>query len=456
MPRPHRVMLITLAASLLAVGCTEGARDSQADGQGGGDTLRVAPPTGMKDRDRGNVQAVFDSVRAGETVVFDAGMYVLGEGVHLRVPDVTVLGHPEGTVLRGCDPEAFEVDEEEFLSVVFGCTGFFVQAERQTIRDLTFEYAWHGIVIGPYPSTPEEAAATQGILAPAPSGGQRIEGNTFRATPNGMRVMGMGDEVSVVRDNDFIDVFHAIGIYGPPLHFVGNRVTVEEPGRVPTSGHPGSAILVSPQHTDCSGHVIAENTVEGYPGAIYVLAARGQTCRDVEIRDNIIRVAAVPVPPGWVTPVPPGEDPTMVGVPITLSTSSWTPPGREGELPEGVVEGIMVRGNRVEGADGIGILVNGRRSRISNNIITDIRRRAPFPGINWDPSLVTWDVGNGSGIWVSPRARENEITRNVFEGVAGASITLEGGENLVEFISPADSALDLGTANRILRVPRTP
>lgn len=439
---------------MVSMGCADEPPEAEPGVRGGGDTVWIAPPTGVKDRDRANVQAVLDSVRPGDTVLFDAGMYVLGEGVYLRVPDVTVLGHPEGTVLRGCEPEAFEVEEADFLSLVFGCTGFFVQAERQTIRDLTFEYAWHGMVVGPYPSTPEEAAATEGILAPAPAGGQRIEGNTFRATPNGMRVMGMGDDVSVVRDNDFIDVFHAIGIYGPPLHFLDNRVTVTEPGRVPTSGHPGSAILVSPQHTDCSGHVVAGNTVEGYPGAIYVLAPFGTTCRNVEIRDNEIRVAPVPVPPGWVTPVPPGEDPTMVGVPITLSVSGWAPPGVEGEPSEGVVEGVSIQGNRVEGADGIGILVNGVRNRISDNIVTDIRRRAPFPGINWDPSLVTWEAGNGSGIWVSPRSRENEITRNVFERVAGASITLEGGQNRVELLSPGDSVLDLGTGNQILRAPR--
>lgn len=87
-----------------------------------------------------------------------------------------------------------------------------------------------------------------------PAGGQRIEGNTFRASPNGLRVRGTGEELSIVSDNDFIDVFHAIGIYGPPLHFVDNRVTVEEPGRIPNLRHPGSAIIVSPGHTNCAGH----------------------------------------------------------------------------------------------------------------------------------------------------------------------------------------------------------
>ena len=51
------------------------------------------------------------------------------------------------------------------------------------------------------------------FLPPYPAGGHRIEGNTFRAAANGMRVLGTGDDLSIVRDNDFIDVFHAIGMH---------------------------------------------------------------------------------------------------------------------------------------------------------------------------------------------------------------------------------------------------
>lgn len=455
MRSPLPITPLAVAAAVLLVGCTSAERPGEAGAVPGADTVRVPAPTGVKEQDRANVQAVFDSVRPGETVLFGQGMYMLGAGVTLKVPDVTVLGHPGGTTLRGCDPEAFEVEEADFLPLVFGCTGFFVQAERQSIRDLTFEYTWHGIVVGPYPSSVEEAAATQGMMpASYEADGQRIEGNTFRATPNGMRVLGTGDEVSVVRDNDFIDTFHAIGIYGPPLHFVGNRVTVSDPAKVPTSGHPGSAILVSPQNTDCAGHVVAENTVEGHPGAIYVLGFTGAICRNVEIRDNVVRVARVPVPPdGWVTPVPAGEAPVMVGVPITLAIQEWTLPGASGDVPEGVLEGVVVQGNRVSGADGIGVLVGGSRNRIVDNVITGIRRREPFPGINWDPSLVTWAEGNGSGIWVGPGARENEITGNTFQGIAGAEITLEGDANQVELVAPADSALDLGSGNSVSRRP---
>lgn len=60
------------------------------------DTILVAPPTGMVDHDRSNVQAAFDSVKPGDTILFSPGKYMLGAGAKLTVPDVTVLGHPDG------------------------------------------------------------------------------------------------------------------------------------------------------------------------------------------------------------------------------------------------------------------------------------------------------------------------------------------------------------------------
>lgn len=452
-----RACRVRLAATLILVMMPAGygyaAPDPGPDVPARGDTVRVAPPSAREGMDRANVQAALDSARSGDTVLFEPGTYVLGAGVVLDVPDVTVIGHPRGTVLRGCEPAAFDIEESQIVPLVFGCTGFFVRAERQTIRDLTFEYMWHGIVAGPYPASMEELAATQGIVAPYPAGGQHIEGNTFRSTPNGIRFLGVGDEVSVVRDNDFIDTGHAIGIYGPPVHFVGNRVRVDDPSAVPTSGHPLSAILVSPQYTDCSGHVVAENTVRGHPGAIYVVAARGTTCRDVEIRDNVIQVERVPVPVAWMTQPAVDGDSTMVGVPITLASQDYVLPGIDPEAPDGVVEGVLVQGNRVEGADGIGILLNGVRNRIVDNRISDIRRRAPYPGINWDPALVTWELGNGSGIWVAPDARENRISGNEIERTEGASITLEGSGNVVRLLTDADSVVDLGIENQVSTLP---
>lgn len=443
---PLRRAFAIWICAMVPLGCAGGETDAEMGRPGRGVAHHVALPSGEVGLDRAAVQAALDSARSGDTVFFGAGRYLLGAGATLRVPGVTLVGHPGGTVLRGCEPEAFDIAPAELASLVMGCTGLFVQAERQTIRNITFEYAWHGIVVGPYPATVEELLATQGVMPPTPAGGHRIEGNTFRSTPNGIRMLGVGEAVSVVSDNDFVDVFHAIGIYGPPVQFVGNRITVTDPAMVPTSRHPGSAILVSSGHTDCTGHVIAENAVEGYPGAIYVLAAPGQTCRGVEIRGNVLRVVRVNVPAGtWV--IPTSGDSSMVDVPITLSSQ----PGGSGDLADGAVEGILVQGNRILGADGIGILVNGSRNRILDNTVSDIRRRDPFPGVTWDPALVTWAAGNGSGIWVGPAARDNEITGNRFARIAGPSITVEGSGNRVTVSGDGDTVSDFGGRNRVTR-----
>ena len=415
------------------------------------DTVRVAPPTGLPGADRPNVQSAFDSVRPGGTVLFGPGTYGLGPGVKLTVPDVTVLGHPDGTTLRGCDPEVLK------QRAVFECSGFYIQTERQTIRSLTFEYVWHGIVIGPYPASEAEAAAfmaTGTFVPPAlyAAGGHRIEGNTFRLSPNGMRTLGNGGEPSVVRDNDFIDVFHAIGMYGTPVHFRDNRITVTEPGRVPFMGHPGSAVLISPGQTDCTGHVVAGNRIEGHPDAIHVGAYRGHACRDIEIRDNTIEVRRVKMPWAWEGYAPTAEDSTMVGAPITLMNNvqlSWMPQTDSA----GVLENVVVQGNRITGAEGLGIIVEeASRNRIVDNTITGIRERTPFPGRTWDGLAQRWEDANGSGVWLSAGSTHNEIAGNTFEDIAGAAVIVEGDSNRVELRRESDTVTDLGRGNRRLVV----
>lgn len=414
----------------------------------------VAPPQNIEKEDRTAVQAAFDAVLPGGTVLFAKGTYLLGGGVRLTVPEVTVLGHAEGTVLRGCDPDTFNVEWDEIDSVVFGCTGFYIQAERQTVRNLTFEYVWHGIVVGPFPANAEEGAAMQqGVSQPKvyPAGGQRIEGNTFRANANGLRMRGTGKEVSIVRNNDFIDVYHAIGIYGGPLHFLDNRVTVEKPGQVPFSKHPGSAIIVMPVHSDCTGHVIAGNKIEGYPGAIFVLASAGETCRDVKIHDNTIEVDRVKMPSGRNGTTPTKEETTMVGIPITVMGYPATG-DKDEEKKRGVIKNTTITKNRLVGAEGIGILVGGVRSQVSSNVISRIQRRDPFPGITWD-SPPAWEAANGSAIWLSPEASENRIFDNIYEDIEAFNVFIQGNQNIVELKKIENAVRDLGNNNKVTQKP---
>lgn len=422
------------------------------------DTVHVAPPAGETETDRANVQAAFDAVQAGGTVLFEPGTYLLGAGVQLTVPDVTVLGHTDGTVLRGCNPEEF--DEIGMPAMVFGCTGFYIQTQRQTIRGLTFEYMWHGIVVGPYPTTLEEGMAMMQSGEPEdpyPAGGQRIEGNTFRASANGLRVTDSDVEVSIVRDNDFIDVYHAIGIYGAPLHFLDNRIRVTEPERIPNSRHPGSAILISAGATKtCAQHVVSGNTISGYHDGIYVMAMRGEVCRGIELRDNTVEVRRVSAPREWPVIDPTAEDTTVVGIPISLVniTQVVPRPGASEDDPEGVLEDILVEGNRIIGAEGLGIeVLNASRNRIVGNTITQIERREPFPGNNWGFLPPTWETANGSAIWVSAGSEGNVIAGNTFEAIAGEAVVVEGDRNEVMLRSTDNTVRDLGSSNRVTQQP---
>ena len=410
-------------------------------------TVFVKSPTGTAAVDRLNVQAAFDAVLAGGTVQFETGAYVLGAGVRLTVPDVTVLASPKGTVLRGGEPERFDVPESELMPVVFGYTGILVQAPRQVIRGFSFEYCWHGIVVGPYATSADEMAAVMRgeiELQATRTDGQLIEGNSFRRCPNGLRMLGVGSQRSVVRDNEFVDVFHAIGMYGAPVDFVDNRVTVDEPEKIPTSKCPGAVIILGA--TDGDGrHVVQNNVVSGYPDAIYVVAGDSEVCRDVKILDNEIRVARVALPPDSLYGQAPGAAQGMAGSPITLCVDKR---GVTESGALGVLEGALVRGNKIFGAEGLGIRVEGAcRSRIEGNTITGIRKREPFPGLSWDGDPGAWKVANGAGIWLSSDSHDNEILGNRFDAIASDAIVIEGNGNRVELAAGTDTVRDLGQNN---------
>ena len=97
------------------------------------DALLVAAPTGDVEIDRAAIQAALDQVEPGGTVQLAAGTYLLGGGVELRVPDVTLQGDPDGTVLRGCDPEALAFpappEQPDPLAIIQRCSGLFLIAE---------------------------------------------------------------------------------------------------------------------------------------------------------------------------------------------------------------------------------------------------------------------------------------------------------------------------------------
>jgi hypothetical protein len=418
------------------------------------DTIQVAPPTGSPDTDRTRVQEAFDRAQPGDTVLFTAGTYRMGAGARLTVPDVTVLGHPDGTVLQGCEPERFALPEgftmDEVGEVVFGCTGLHVLADRQTIRGLTFDHTWHGLVVGQLSGPPGEGP-------PPPSyGGHRIEGNVFRHVPNGIRVLGPTDDVTVIRDNVVLNAYHAFQSNGAPVHVIDNRISVPDPGSVPSAYYPESGVIVSPGPAPdrCRGSLVAGNVIEGTVHGIQVLAGPGRdTCADHVIRDNVIRVEPVPLPPGYPAHLRDfyfaegAEGSTVTGTAIRLDGAhDGTPDSTTGPT----IRNVLVQNNRVLGGAGLGIQLRAATdARIIDNHITGIRRRSPFPGPTWGDDPELWRDANGAAIWVSDDSHENLVAGNTFDDIEGAVVHASESANEIR-LRTDDEAAVLGVVDSAL------
>jgi parallel beta-helix repeat protein len=267
----------------------------------------------------------------------------------------------------------------------------------------------------------------------------------------------------VIRGNRFINTFHAVVVHGSIVHVVENDISVPEPERVPSTGHPGVAIPVSATDLNleaallCAGNVIAGNRIRGHPDGIAIRLFRaGVSCRDNVIRGNTVAVERVKVPASWEITLT-ESDSSVVGVPIALINEPKADPevfgSAEVDEQEGMLEGNLIEGNAILGAEGIGIeLFHASGNRIVNNTITRVARRDPFPGItvnSFDPQKSGWREANGSGIWVSPGSEENEILGNTFDDIASHAIVLEGDRNHVELTDSADIVRNLGTGNEI-------
>jgi hypothetical protein len=109
------------------------------------DVVYVAPPTGERAIDRASILAALEQVRPGGTARFAAGAYVIGGHlISVTVPRVTLLGHSEGTALRGCDPSEF--GDQQYIRD--NCNGLELAGAGQSVRNLTFEYTFWALHLG--------------------------------------------------------------------------------------------------------------------------------------------------------------------------------------------------------------------------------------------------------------------------------------------------------------------
>ncbi|HUE96285.1 MAG TPA: right-handed parallel beta-helix repeat-containing protein, partial [Longimicrobiaceae bacterium] len=420
--------------------------------EGAPDTVRVAAPSGEREADRASILAALERANPGDAVLFARGTYLIGELIHVPTPRLTLLGDDGGTVLRGCEPDVYDalerqlVREDEALGPDAGwrllsrCGLFQLTGGHVAVRGLTFEYSRLGLILG--------CCEAENVLGSS-AGGYLIEGNTFRNMGNSIRAVLASEDPTVIRGNRFINTFHALSAGASRVHMLDNDISVPEPERVPGTAHPGFAISIRPpppgaagsptgRSRACERNVIAGNRIVGHPDGVLLRALPGTQCSDNMIRGNTIDVRRVPIPNAWVyadlSPLPSPEDSTFVGIPLALTG----------------IHDNLIEGNRIIGADGLGIaMFQASRNRIVGNTIAGIRQRDPFPGNTDAPGSEQWGKANGSGMWLSPGSNENEIVGNLFEDVAGYEVFLEGDGNSVELLGASDAVRDLGSGNTV-------
>ncbi len=438
----------------------------------GRDVVQVAPPTGERGADRASILAAFAQVASGGTVQFGAGRYLVGPIIRIDTPGISLQGHPDGTVLRGCELDEYEAMEVEWLEafrqngftadnvpILGRCGHLHLTGGNVTVRGFTFEQSRMGVVLG--------CCESEQVLRSL-AGGYLIEDNVFRNSGNSIRAWLQSEEPTIIRGNQFFNTFHALSAMASRIHFVDNRVSVPEPGLVPYETHPGFGVTIGaypagaeaglmPPMEPCIENLISGNHIEGHPDALVLIAAPGTVCRDNVVQDNTLIATRVPRPEVWrfeeIWPISDPDDPTFVGLPLRLwgdDGGALPPEFTEDGLESGRVEGTRVERNRIQNADGLGIqLVNASRNRIVQNTISEINVRLPYPG-NEGNAPGGWEAVNGSAIWLSPGSDENEVIGNDFADVASYGVVLAGDRNRVEVRSADDEVRDLGSDNIVL------
>lgn len=408
------------------------------------DTVFVAPPTGERETDRTSILAALEEIEPGGTIQFAPGTYLMGgEIIRITVPNITLMGHPDGTTLRGCNPGEFSM--EDIKGFGNNCNGLELYAGGQSVLDLTFENLFWGLHIG---------CCWETIPKMMPGdGGHIIEGNTFTGNSNALRVNGFWSAPTLIRNNRFLNNWHAIAVYGNTVHILDNEITAPAPGEVQGFGFPAEGIhLARPLELyesgknvvrSCENNVISGNLIEGVTEGIMMTAdVPGITCRNNVISNNtiIIKRARPVVFPDFLAVNAEGDS-TVVGVPLAL---------------RGHFENNRIEDNIIRGAEGLAIEIRGgSNNQIVNNTISGVSLRKPFPGnaipaipiLGGDPE--NWRSANGSGIWLSPGSNGNEITNNRFENIAFAAVYVEGDSNRVELNTGKETVRDLGSDNKI-------
>lgn len=416
-----------------------GTLDGEAQAAVYADTVRLPPPGGEPETDRAALVEALANAAPGSLVQFQAGTYVVGALLRIDTPGLVFQGHADGTVLRGCSLDDYVAMEEAAAQVSFEdrepggygplerCGIFHFTGGGVTLRGLVFEQSRMGVILG--------CCEAAGQIEARP-GGYLVEGNTFRNTGNSVRAGLVALEPTVIRDNTFENTFHALSAAGSRIHFVDNRISVPDPAMVPGESYSGFAVSIGSVPPEfaagpvpagaCNDNRIEGNVIEGHVDGIALLADPGTVCSGTRVTGNTLRIQRARLPQPWrhadAFPLPDPSDPTMVGVPITILGYG------DGDVAPGRFEGSVVEGNRVEGAEGVGLeIMNAPGIRVAGNYVSGIRMRTPFPG-NPSGGFPQWEDANGAAIWIGPGSDGAEIGENTFADVARWEIFIDARE----------------------------
>ncbi|WP_455170286.1 hypothetical protein [Aegicerativicinus sediminis] len=422
------------------------------------DTLWVPQPKRDIPLDSTNIQITINRAKPHDTIYFPKGVYRVGDGIKLETADLTLIGANKETIFKASTWQEFaesnddlDLKNEEIPSIVRK-TGFHILAPRQTIRGFTFDQCWHGIVIGNMfeveVSSKLNDNSDDSIIQAI--GGHLITDNKFTRSSNGMRALVGGEELTLITNNLFIDVYHAIGIHGENIHFTNNKILSESPESVPIMYFPGEAINVNlGTLKGCKNTVIEKNLIEGSVIGIRVSHFPQDTkiCEGVSIIGNEISVKSHRLISKSLLSRIADKDSVIVGLPIIIE--KYIMPNDSTSNRKSSITDIIVKDNLIQNAFGLGLKIDGAEKVIvQGNIFKDIKVRQPFPGVSTGQSA-NWPRANGSAIWISDDSFNNLIENNSYQNIEGVAITIEGDSNNVKEKN-GSMIKDLGSGNTII------
>lgn len=258
-------------------------------------TITVPVPSDNETTDRELIVSKLKELKSGDTLQFSPGIYLISTKIQINVNGVTLKGHPNRTIIKGCNPSDFT----EPLYGILNCGGFELIGQEITVENLIFEYAWHGLMIGCcLPDNLEQLESGSNIKTEH-YGGHLIKNNTFRYNSTGIRVIGINPKTVVIRDNIFQDNYHGLTINGSNVRAQGNNFRSLNPELIPIDGAIDNAIGVLPFLTmfppenqpelngDCEKIEIIGNTIEKIANDIRI--SDSNQCKILIVKDNIIK-----------------------------------------------------------------------------------------------------------------------------------------------------------------------